>query len=246
MMAAFSIYTSVIILFVMGALTVISLIRSGQVQRAASVATFIFAASIPPVLATRSISEPGKPLYGAADFLGVFSSSYSLLSPASPVLSIAVAICLCIPFFMKLSDRSKMLLLILVLTLFIFYVAAFFAGRPLPTGRVLLPLIPIFLLASVSAWDDLLKQQELSDRFNFRTLTFNSVRILVLVVLTLSFILSFRFDDTHDWKGNRVNPEDLMQSIKNGECSVLRKYHPSITFYQRKWQDNIDSQCSDK
>jgi hypothetical protein len=221
--ASLAFYPAVVVLLTFVVIACVETWRRGERFILIAVCILSLVGSPFPIWALKTVTEQGKVTYGwggalSGDLLTLGIGP--LFSPAAGLLAIAVFTAIASPLLLApwLSVRTRMLAGIAAATITVIYVAAFLGSRPLPIGRVLIPFLPILLLASVSAWDDTANWFAEAAFWVSRT---------VVVLMAVNLILSYRCDDTYDWHVWRVDPAAIDYCGKPSR-------HPSEVYYRRQ------------
>lgn len=198
-------------------------------------------AAIFPAWATLEVTVPGKPLVGETvgdalmllrGFLTMYYSEWTLGSDrGARVFLVGVAFFLPLVGFIWFSRRTWMLLGITVLGFTALYGLPALTGRPWPVGRVLLPFVPPLLLASISAWDDVL-----------RRLTFLRVGVPIAVFAWMAgnMLSTYAIDRTRDWESNKVLPELVRDAVVRQQCIAKRPENLAFVYYEEAFAKKMN------
>lgn len=184
--------------------------------------------SLFPIWAAHAVSEPGKALYGwrGPIIKGIITGIKPVMSTTSGWWPLAVAVTICCPFLLVAPTRNTKaakILAIAAIALFLVYSAALITSNPLPMGRVLIPFLPLVLLASAISWA------------NLTTLPDWLVVVLVLPIMLTNLVVSYNPIDTTDWRTNRVDPDEIATKFAlDHECRMTWAIHPAEVYYRRR------------
>lgn len=192
------------------------------------------------IIWTFQISQSGKPLFGAQDvdliylsstFFGLINLYHTRLLLINIIIFSLVFI---IPIFLfkYLSKKMKNLFLINYLTLLSLYLLPFVFGKTYPSQRILLPLLPAYLIISIVSLNNL----KLNFIYNFR--------FLFSAILIFNLVQNSSINSTIDW-GKGVNKEALVEYRHNDlECEYIITDTRSAQYYRLLLQLGEEPYCS--
>ena len=205
-----------------------------------SIILFYFSYNI--IIWTFQISQGGKPMFGAQEvdliylsttFFGLMNlyHTQSLLIYILIFLSVFI---LPIFLFKYLSGEMKVLFFLNHLTLLSLYVLPLLFGKTFPSQRILLPLIPAYLIISIVSIDVFRFNLKYMKNFNF----------LIVAVMILNLIQNSSINSTIDW-GTALNKEALVEfSSKDLDCEYIMPDIRSAQYYRLLLQINEEPYCS--
>ena len=152
------------------------------------------------------ISQPGRPLFGAESttFISLLKNGFGFveLFQTENIFSLVVVYILFLfPLFMfsSMPPEFKNLYLVTVLSLFFLFTLPIIFEKPFPIQRLLIPLLPPFLLTFVFSFEN---------QFNLYPKFFNYLSVLFSIFLSLNLFLNLENKSTIDW-GVGINKELL-------------------------------------
>ena len=187
------------------------------------------------------ISIYDKSLFGFAQYIEDYEKidTYYLLTHllgykypihplANPLLSGILVIMfyiILINLLLKNKSNIKDIFYIFLGTNFLYYSISFVLDKPQPGNRVLVPLVPLLLLAINEGYISIrLEKIKYKNYFLY----------LCLTLISFTFLTQFRFDDTYLWSPNRVYPDKSIEISydPDGNCFYERDKNPADQYYQ--------------
>lgn len=194
LLSSLSINIYIVVFFVFVLVTFIE-----QVNYSRNYIFFNFIISIYPVYivckTVFAISSEGKPLYGFETLdliyqLKTFFGFVATYGIEGLIIEIIVTISLFSLFYKKFKSINFQIWLILFASIILIYLLPFLFGRPFPGGRLLLPLLSIFLFTVV----------EMINNIEIKSIP----RLLIIFYLSLNFVSHFSFIETRDWENVNI------------------------------------------
>ena len=143
------------------------------------------------------ISQPGRPLFGAESttFFSLLENAFGfveLFQTENMISLILVYILFLFPLFMypSMPFEIKNLYLVTLFTLFFLFILPIIFDKPFPIQRLLIPLLPPFLLTFVLSFEN---------QFNSYPKFGNYLSILFSIFLSLNLFLNLENKSTIDW-----------------------------------------------
>ncbi|MCQ8240724.1 hypothetical protein [Rhizosaccharibacter radicis] len=191
-----------------------------------------------PMAGLHWVSRPGVPLWGSEDGLfGAMAVGVARMyvgdrfATAGAVAGLAAMVVLVGAARRRLSSRSLFLLLVTGFLLFGFFLTFHLLHRPLPADRVLLPMMPVWLLLVVCLVDDL------AAPLDPRRLRHARAGALALaVVLGGAFLHRCHIATTSDQPGAQPLRPALVKALAAHRCvpfAIWSNY--AQTYYMYRW-----------
>lgn len=138
-----------------------------------------------------TISTEGKPLYGfeTIELTYQFKTFFGLVATygiEGLIIEIIVTVSLLSLFYKNIRFVNNQIWLIFIISIILLYSLPFLFGRPFPGGRLLLPLLSIFLFTVV----------EMVNIVEIKALS----KLLIIFYLIFNFMINFSFNETRDWE----------------------------------------------
>ena len=153
------------------------------------------------------ISQPGRPLFGAEklSFETLIKTIFGLtelFQGKNFIFSIPIYLLFIFPIFTisKTPKNIKEFYIVTILTLVSFFVLPIFFDTPFPVQRVLIPLLPSFLLINIFTFEETFKE---------KSSLLSLFSILFSITLAFNLILNIDNRSTIDW-GDSLNKKELM------------------------------------
>lgn len=223
LLASLSVFSTVVVLYAIMAAELVTdrLSRAEPEARPSrTIATSIpFAAlGLLAVSGLLWVSREGLPLYGSTDwFFDAVPRSLARMyvserwSGVVAVLGIAAIAALILLGFRRFGRRSCTLLLGCAIGLGATWIAARGLGKPLPTGRLLVPWVPLFNLTLISMTEDLRRH---AGRFGAKRIALASW--LLCAVLAAIWLGRLHFQRYADWPQDYRLQARLAQALASG------------------------------
>ena len=183
------------------------------------------------------ISQPGRPLFGAetvslSTLVKTIFGFMELFQENSFIFSVPIYLLFIFPIFtiIKTSRSIQELYLIAILTLVSFFVLPIIFDTAFPVQRVLIPLLPPFLLINIFTFEETFKEKS-----SYLTL----FSILFSLTLVFNLILNIDNRSTIDW-GNGVSKEKLMCDDETLNDMRVRM----AEYYRLINKNNLSTVCS--
>lgn len=138
-----------------------------------------------------NISTEGKPLYGFETIeltyqLKTFFGLVATYGIEGLIIEVIVTVSLLTLFYKNIRFVNNQIWLIFIISIILLYSLPFLFGRPFPGGRLLLPLLSIFLFTVV----------EMVNFVEIKALS----KLLIIFYLIFNFMINFSFNETRDWE----------------------------------------------
>ncbi len=240
LLASLSIFSTVTILFalVLSHSTVALLSRGERRPLDLPLSLAALAAGLAPVAGLLWVSRDGVPLYGSTSgfFDAVLRGIARMYVPNSWSAWVAIGLCVAVAILLVLGGRrfgprARTLLLASALCLGAAWISARALGKPLPTGRVLLPWMPLFYLAVVAMAEDVWAA---GGPIRRRWVAASSA--VLCAGLALIFVQKLHFQRYSDWPEDYRLQNRLVQALTEGGClpaEVWGRY--GHVYYLDRW-----------
>ena len=191
-----------------------------------------------PVAGLIWVSRRGLPLYGSqAGFFDSVALSFARMyvpadwAFAAAVTGIVLLVLTLLASVRALRAQTATLLLTVMLALAAVFLSARVLGRPLPTGRVLLPWVPVWNLAVIGLLDDAAAAWPRA-RPAWSTLP----SVALAGAIALAFSTRLHFSSANDWGAYAALQPRLVQALVNRRClppDVAGNY--AQLYYIHRW-----------
>jgi hypothetical protein len=241
-LASFAIFSTVVALYALIAAHLVDAWRhrreTGGAVSGLRVSLAFGALGLVPVAGLLWVSRAGVPLVGsdAGFFDAIPRAIAAMYVPDRWAVTVAILGLLALAAMLlsavrHLGRRATVLLAASAICLAAAWLAAWVLGKPLPSGRVLLPWLPLFSLAVIASAEDLYAAAHLRGR---RWIVAGTVPLCLLI--GWSFAQHLHFQRFSDWAGDYRIQSRLAQSLVASKClppSVWASY--AREYYLDRW-----------
>lgn len=173
-----------------------------------------------PIAGLIWVSRHGLPLYGSqTGFFDSMALSFARMyvpadwAFAAAVSGIVLVVVMLVASVRTLRAQTATLLLTIVLALVAVFLSARLLGRPLPTGRVLLPWVPIWNLGLIGLLEDVAAAWPRA-----RPAWLMLPSVILAGAIALAFSTRLHFSSANDWGSYAALQPRLVQALVNRKC----------------------------
>ena len=193
------------------------------------------------------ISELDESLYGTQFvFVNMLKKSFGfnyLFNPNSELIGRFIFILILFPLVIgpKYTQNEKSILNTVSLSYFLLLTIPLFFGGPYPTGRILVPFLPILILVASLRYSSLYK---IIDKKNIKILATS-----ISLIFTLNFVYNFEIYNTNTWKINTLSPAEATTIFykPDGRCFYkdYSEINPSAEYYRILSNEKNELYCNE-
>jgi len=211
---------------------IIEFLHSSFYHLTAIVIAFIYAC-----IFLHTVTEQGLPLYGSSKnfYSAVISSYLSMILPSFTnnyhlYITVLTVSMLCLPLFIKTNVGNFRIWRLMIGSFALIAVSSMILNKPLPTGRVLIPLWPLVVMSIIEICEGYYPRLNAKGKIAAHALS-----IVIMAALSMNFISHLSLSSTEFCRDQYPLKAEVYNHYKENNCISL-KYMDNYTvlFYMEK------------